>query len=138
VRDDAARRIHAHASNARGHSAARVSPTQLPAIDVWMKKRLTDYFKAKGTETTIKYIEPSYMVRARACGGGEARPTDETDRRARPATPPRRRARARSGVARRSDGARRRRRAHTRTFPDNNKKHSAANRRPSGGWRRQT
>lgn len=37
---------------------------KLPPIDKWMKEKIADYFKPKGIETTVKYIEPSYMVRS--------------------------------------------------------------------------
>lgn len=37
---------------------------KLPQIGEHMKKVINDYFKAKGSEATIKYIDPSYMIRS--------------------------------------------------------------------------
>ena len=29
----------------------------------FMKKKIVEYFKADGLEATVKYIDPSYMIR---------------------------------------------------------------------------
>lgn len=36
----------------------------LPPIGPFIQSRITHYFKARGMETTIKYIDPSYMIRS--------------------------------------------------------------------------
>eukprot|EP00581_Thalassiosira_minuscula_P009899 CAMPEP_0183709164 /NCGR_PEP_ID=MMETSP0737-20130205/5261_1 /TAXON_ID=385413 /ORGANISM="Thalassiosira miniscula, Strain CCMP1093" /LENGTH=533 /DNA_ID=CAMNT_0025937181 /DNA_START=28 /DNA_END=1629 /DNA_ORIENTATION=+ len=37
---------------------------KLPQIGEYMKKVITEYFKDKGDEATVKYIDPSYMIRS--------------------------------------------------------------------------
>jgi 6-phosphofructokinase 1 len=37
---------------------------KLPQIGEHMKKVINEYFKEKGEESTIKYIDPSYMIRS--------------------------------------------------------------------------
>ncbi len=37
---------------------------KLPAIGEFLKKAVTDYFKSKGEEATVKYIDPSYTIRS--------------------------------------------------------------------------
>lgn len=38
---------------------------KLPAIGEFMAKTVKDFFKSKGEQATVKYIDPSYMIRAR-------------------------------------------------------------------------
>src|SRR5690606_2425051 len=44
---------------------------KLGDIGAFLSQRVNTYFKAKGREVTIKYIDPSYIIRAHA-----ANPTD--------------------------------------------------------------
>jgi len=37
---------------------------KLPPIGEFMKTAITDYYKKHGEEATVKYIDPSYMVRS--------------------------------------------------------------------------
>jgi 6-phosphofructokinase 1 len=37
---------------------------KLPKIGEYLKDQIVDYFKSKGTEATVKYIDPSYMIRS--------------------------------------------------------------------------
>ena len=37
---------------------------KLPPIGVYMKKRIQDYFQSIDKEVTVKYIDPSYMIRS--------------------------------------------------------------------------
>eukprot|EP00956_Cyclotella_meneghiniana_P032193 scaffold87397_cov70-Cyclotella_meneghiniana.AAC.4 len=37
---------------------------KLPQIGEFMKKAVNDYFKKQGEEATVKYIDPSYMIRS--------------------------------------------------------------------------
>lgn len=36
---------------------------KLPPIGEFLKKQISDYFVSRGTEATVKYIDPSYMIR---------------------------------------------------------------------------
>lgn len=36
---------------------------KLPAIGEFLKKKIVEYFAAAGKEATVKYIDPSYMIR---------------------------------------------------------------------------
>lgn len=36
---------------------------KLPPIGEFLKKQIVDYFGSKGAEATVKYIDPSYMIR---------------------------------------------------------------------------
>ena len=47
-----------HQTNAQG-----VQP-KLPPIGAWIKKRLQTYLKEQNVEATVKYIDPSYMIRS--------------------------------------------------------------------------
>eukprot|EP00944_MAST-04C_sp_MAST-4C-sp1_P009079 g9079.t1 len=47
-----------HQTNAQG-----VQP-KLPPIGAWIKKRLKTYLKDQNVEATVKYIDPSYMIRS--------------------------------------------------------------------------
>ena len=37
---------------------------KLPAIGVFMKEQIEKYFKSQGDTATVKYIDPSYMIRS--------------------------------------------------------------------------
>jgi len=37
---------------------------KLPAIGEFLKSKISEYFKQQGSETTIKYVDPSYMIRS--------------------------------------------------------------------------
>ena len=37
---------------------------KLPMIGEFLKEKISDYFKVKGAEATVKYIDPSYMIRS--------------------------------------------------------------------------
>jgi len=41
----------------------------LPEIGPFLKKSIAEHFKAKGIQTTIKYIDPSYMIRSVPANG---------------------------------------------------------------------
>ena len=47
-----------HQTNTQG-----VQP-KLPPIGAWIKKRLQTYLKEQNVEATVKYIDPSYMIRS--------------------------------------------------------------------------
>ncbi len=37
---------------------------KLPPIGEFLKGKISEYFKANGMESTVKYIDPSYMIRS--------------------------------------------------------------------------
>ena len=37
---------------------------KLPAIGQFLKEEITAYFKSNGMQATVKYIDPSYMIRS--------------------------------------------------------------------------
>lgn len=45
---------------------------KLPPIGEFMKEQIVDYFKKKGDEATVKYIDPSYMVRSVAANAADS------------------------------------------------------------------
>jgi 6-phosphofructokinase 1 len=45
---------------------------KLPAIGEFMKKQVTSFFKKNGMEATIKYIDPSYMIRSVAANASDS------------------------------------------------------------------
>lgn len=45
---------------------------KLPAIGEFMKKQVIKYFKDKNEEATVKYIDPSYMIRAVAANASDS------------------------------------------------------------------
>jgi 6-phosphofructokinase 1 len=36
---------------------------KLPAIGEFLKNKIVEYFKEDGLQATVKYIDPSYMIR---------------------------------------------------------------------------
>jgi hypothetical protein len=45
---------------------------KLPAIGEWLVAEIKKHFKASGKEATLKYIDPSYMVRSVAADAGDS------------------------------------------------------------------
>lgn len=45
---------------------------KLPAIGEFLKSKITDYFKANSMAATVKYIDPSYMIRSVAANASDA------------------------------------------------------------------
>ena len=45
---------------------------KLPAIGEFLKARIVEYFKKNGLEATVKYIDPSYMVRSVPANASDA------------------------------------------------------------------
>lgn len=45
---------------------------KLPPIGEFMKSKITDYFKLHGMEATVKYIDPSYMIRSVPANASDA------------------------------------------------------------------
>ena len=45
---------------------------KLPEIGPYMKEQIIKYFKKKNTEATVKYIEPSYMIRSVPANASDA------------------------------------------------------------------
>ena len=45
---------------------------KLPEIGVFLKKTITDHFGRKGTPVTVKYIDPSYMIRCVPASASDA------------------------------------------------------------------
>ena len=45
---------------------------KLPAIGDLMKKKIVEYWKAHGSEATVKYIDPSYMIRSIPANASDA------------------------------------------------------------------
>ena len=45
---------------------------KLPAIGEWLVSKIKHHFKASGKEATLKYIDPSYMVRSTAADAGDS------------------------------------------------------------------
>ena len=45
---------------------------KLPAIGEFMKNKITEYFKRGGMETTVKYVDPSYMIRSVPANASDA------------------------------------------------------------------
>lgn len=45
---------------------------KLPAIGEFLKAKICDYFKSNGSEATVKYIDPSYMIRAVAANASDS------------------------------------------------------------------
>ncbi|KAJ1448744.1 phosphofructokinase domain-containing protein [Pelagophyceae sp. CCMP2097] len=45
---------------------------ELPQIGPWISERIKDHFKAQGKEATVKYIDPSYMVRSVAADASDS------------------------------------------------------------------
>ena len=54
-----------HQTNAQG-----VQP-KLPPIGQWIKERLKKYLKEKDINATVKYIDPSYMIRSVPANGAD-------------------------------------------------------------------
>jgi len=45
---------------------------KLPELGVWLKDQLGKHFDKKGTTVTVKYIDPSYMIRSVKANAGDA------------------------------------------------------------------
>ena len=45
---------------------------KLPAIGEFLKKEIGAYFKSRGEEATVKYIDPSYMIRSVAANATDS------------------------------------------------------------------
>lgn len=45
---------------------------KLPELGVWLKEELGHHFKGLGVPITVKYIDPSYMIRSVAANSGDA------------------------------------------------------------------
>ena len=50
--------------NRSSKTSADGTQPKLPPIGVYMKKRIQEHFDAIGTNVTVKYIDPSYMIRS--------------------------------------------------------------------------
>jgi 6-phosphofructokinase 1 len=57
----------------RGHSEHDASGNvKLKDIGLFLKEKIEQYLKEKGVEHTIKYIDPSYMIRSRVANASDA------------------------------------------------------------------
>ena len=45
---------------------------KLPPIGEWMKDQIVEYFNAEGTPATVKYIDPSYIIRSVPANSSDA------------------------------------------------------------------